>query len=48
MSDRWNDYRSATSPLPATYQLWPLYGAGSENMGGDGRPIDVPLPAFTA
>jgi threonine dehydrogenase-like Zn-dependent dehydrogenase len=46
MPDKLNDYRSALAPLPATYQLWPLYGAGFENMGRDGRPIDVPMPAY--
>jgi threonine dehydrogenase-like Zn-dependent dehydrogenase len=46
MSDKLNDYRSALIPLPNTYQLWPLYGAGFENMGRDGCPIDVPLPAY--
>ncbi len=46
MSDKLSDYRSALTPLPATYQLWPLYGAGFENMGRDGRPIEVPLPAY--
>lgn len=46
MSDKLSEYRSASTPLSAAYQLWPLYGAGLENMGRDGRPIDVPLPAY--
>src|SRR5512134_616227 len=46
MSDKLNEYRSASTPLPAAYQLWPLYGAGLENMGRNGHPIDVPLPDY--
>ena len=46
MSDKLNNYRSAQGSLPATYRLWPLYGAGLENMGKDGAPIDVPAPAY--
>ena len=37
-------YISGRGPLPSTYWLWPLYGAGLENMGKDGKPIEVPLP----
>lgn len=44
MSDKLNNYRQALDALPATYHLWPLYGAGLENMGRDGQPIDVPAP----
>jgi threonine dehydrogenase-like Zn-dependent dehydrogenase len=39
-------YRSAAAPLPATYKLWPLYGAGLENLGKDGQPIEVPMPVY--
>jgi threonine dehydrogenase-like Zn-dependent dehydrogenase len=39
-------YRSATALLPATYKLWPLYGAGLENLGKDGQPIEVPMPSY--
>jgi len=39
-------YRSATAPLPTSYKLWPLYGAGLENLGKDGQPIDVPMPSY--
>lgn len=31
-------------PLPKQHRLWPLYGAGFENLGRDGKPIEVPLP----
>jgi threonine dehydrogenase-like Zn-dependent dehydrogenase len=46
MSDRLNDYRRADAPLPARHRLWPLYGAGLENLGRDGRPLEAPLPEY--
>jgi len=46
MSDRLTDYRRADAPLPDHNRLWPLYGAGFENLGRDGRPIDVPTPQY--
>jgi len=46
MSDKLTAYRRADAPLPSTHRLWPLYGAGLENLGRDGRPIEVPLPSF--
>jgi len=45
MSDKLEQYQRADAPLPATNRLWPLYGAGFENLGVDGKPIAVPLPA---
>jgi len=45
MSDKLTDYRRADAPLPDRNRLWPLYGAGFDNLGRDGRPIDVPMPA---
>ncbi len=33
-----------TPPLPETMLAWPLYGAGLENLGRDGRPVRWPLP----
>jgi threonine dehydrogenase-like Zn-dependent dehydrogenase len=38
-------YKRGDAPLPETSQLWPLYGAGMENLGQDGRPLRVPTPA---
>jgi len=46
MSDKLTDYRRADAPLPDRNRLWPLYGAGFENMGRDGRPVDVPMPQY--
>ena len=39
-------YRTATSPLPTENHLWPLYGAGFENLGQEGAPMVRPLPAY--
>ena len=38
-------YRQAVNPVPASYWLWPLYGAGLENLGVNDQPIEVTLPA---
>ncbi len=46
MTDKLTTYRDATAPLPDSYWLWPLYGKGFENLGLDGKPIEVPMPAF--
>jgi D-arabinose 1-dehydrogenase-like Zn-dependent alcohol dehydrogenase len=46
MSDKLDDYRRGTAPLPTTYKLWPLYGAGLENLGKEGRPLEVPAPSY--
>ncbi len=44
MSDKLNNYRRGVASLPATYKWWPLYGAGLENMGREGRPIETSMP----
>jgi D-arabinose 1-dehydrogenase-like Zn-dependent alcohol dehydrogenase len=44
MSDKLTEYKRADAPLPATNRLWPLYGAGFENLGQEGGPIEVPMP----
>jgi threonine dehydrogenase-like Zn-dependent dehydrogenase len=46
VSDKLNNYRRVVAPLPATYRLWPLYGAGFENMGREGKPIEMSMPAY--
>jgi threonine dehydrogenase-like Zn-dependent dehydrogenase len=45
MSDKLTDYKRADAPLPAHNQLWPLYGAGLDNLGDQGHPIEAPMPA---
>jgi L-sorbose 1-phosphate reductase len=42
--DKLEQYRLAKSPLPPKNILWPLYDAGFDNLGEDGRPIEVPMP----
>jgi threonine dehydrogenase-like Zn-dependent dehydrogenase len=41
-----DQYRRADAPLSERNRLWPLYGAGFENLGRDGQPIEVGTPAF--
>ena len=43
-SDKLTAYRRADAPLPDRNRLWPLYGAGFENLGRGGQPIEVPMP----
>ena len=40
-----NEYRNATQN-PTHNRLWPLYGAGFDNLGRDDRPIEVELPDY--
>ena len=46
MTDKLTTYRRADSPLPKDNRLLPLYGAGFENIGKEGRPIAVPVPPY--
>jgi threonine dehydrogenase-like Zn-dependent dehydrogenase len=46
MRDRLADYRRGDAPLRDKNEILPLYGAGFENLGRDGRPIHVPMPRF--
>ena len=41
MSDKLADYRHADAPLPEHNRLWPLYGAGIENLGNSLVESDV-------
>ncbi|MGC9359902.1 MAG: alcohol dehydrogenase catalytic domain-containing protein [Anaerolineae bacterium] len=36
-------FRKGQTEIPDSYWLWPLYGAGIENLGRDGEPIEVPM-----
>lgn len=42
MSDKLGEYQNVASVPPDLYRLWPLYGAGFENMGREGQTIEVP------
>ena len=44
MSDKLKKYRQPSRPTDEMNPLWPLYGVGLENLGQDGKPIDMPLP----
>ncbi len=46
MTDKLADFRQATGPLPEENRLWPLYGAGFDNLGLEGQTIDAPMPSF--
>ena len=38
MSDKLEQYKQVSNPLPQSYSLWPLYGAGLESLG-NARPV---------
>jgi threonine dehydrogenase-like Zn-dependent dehydrogenase len=44
MTDGLIEYERAQRPIPAVQRLWPLYGAGLDNLGKEGRPIEGPVP----
>ena len=44
MSDKLEQYQRGDK-IHGPNRLWPLYGAGLENLGRDGQPIELPLPA---
>jgi threonine dehydrogenase-like Zn-dependent dehydrogenase len=46
VTDKSAQYQSAVAPPPGRNRLWPLYGAGLENLGHEGRPIEVPMPEY--
>jgi threonine dehydrogenase-like Zn-dependent dehydrogenase len=46
LTDKLEQYQKITTPLPETYHLWPLYGAGLESLGKDGQMLEVPLPSY--
>jgi L-sorbose 1-phosphate reductase len=46
MADKLAEYQDAVAPVPGRNRLWPLYGAGLENLGQQGEPIQVPMPEY--
>ncbi|MCX7668833.1 MAG: alcohol dehydrogenase catalytic domain-containing protein, partial [Anaerolineae bacterium] len=46
MSDKVTEYKRGVVPAGAVNELWPLYGAGLENLGVDRKPIRAPLPPY--
>lgn len=48
MKQKFNKYHKASDPIPSHQYLWPLYGAGFENLGKNGQLIKVPVPQPSA
>jgi len=46
MEDVLQSYKRGEGPLPRMMLAWPLYGAGFENLGRDGQPVEMPLPRY--
>ena len=46
MNSKFKEYRKGKVPSEKTNRVWPLYGAGLENMGVDEKSIEVPMPSF--
>ncbi len=46
MTDKLERYKKVDYPLPNEMLIWPLYGAGLENLGEDDKPITVPVPQY--
>jgi len=44
MADKLTEFKSANTDLPETNKLWPLYGAGYDNLGRSDQPIEVEMP----
>jgi len=46
MTDHFESYKKGNFPKKDKQLLWPLYGAGLENLGVEKKPIEVPIPTF--
>jgi D-arabinose 1-dehydrogenase-like Zn-dependent alcohol dehydrogenase len=46
MPDKLAEYQRAQKPIRGPNRLWPLYGAGIENLGRDGKPVESPIPQY--
>ncbi len=46
MTDKLTAFKEAAAPLPATNHLWPLFGAGLDNLGVDDHEIETSLPTY--
>lgn len=46
MSEKLAAYKQAKQPLPDKNEIWPLYGAGFENLGLDGHTIEIDMPDY--
>jgi len=43
---KFEEYKQGNTPSKSTQRIWPLYGAGLENLGRDGQAIEVPIPSY--
>ena len=41
-------YQNVEGSLPESQFAWPLYGAGIENLGLDGKPVKREIPEITS
>jgi NADPH:quinone reductase-like Zn-dependent oxidoreductase len=46
--EKLKSYRNVENPRPTRQFAWPLYGAGLENLGQNGQPIERAVPEITA
>jgi D-arabinose 1-dehydrogenase-like Zn-dependent alcohol dehydrogenase len=46
MSDKLTRYKEVKQPLDEKNEIWPLYGAGLDNLGQDGHAIQVEMPQY--
>lgn len=44
---KFETYREGQAPVKQTNRLWPLYGAGLENLGKEGKFIEKPMPSYS-
>ena len=44
--DKLAEYKQAHETLPERNHMWPLYGAGFENLGNQDKPIEAPIPQY--
>lgn len=45
--DRFQKYLDARSPYGQEQLTWPLYGAGLENLGKNGKPVKAAVPSYS-
>jgi L-sorbose 1-phosphate reductase len=46
VKSKFESFRKGCMPEKTTNRFWPLYGAGLENLGKDGKLIEVPMPSY--
>jgi L-sorbose 1-phosphate reductase len=46
MTKKLENYRQGKLPTSPVNRVWPLFGAGFENLGKNDQPIDIPMPEF--